>query len=278
MRKLLMIFFICLFYLSTACRDQEVHTLKLGKTEICMRDVLYLEPGKDVECVTNFIRGDYVSYSKILHSLVWCNFPPNSLNDYLEGKENPFKFLEACSTNKLEEFCMATSYLARSNEVVSFYICFYDDMVNDKSVYCEQQDLASIESILYSEAREFFPSYSTFYYLPYEMLVLRASYVYGNINLGESRLEQIEKFLEFDKFYKKYIRVRANPEIEIESKKHKYSLPDMIKHDDILLKMADDLLREIRESGGNLHEDFIRFKEAIDEGDLFKAIKFEPKE
>ena len=32
---------------------------------------------------------------------------------------------------------------------------------------------------------------------------------------------------------------------------------------------------EINESGGNVHEDFIRFKEAIDEGDLFKAIKYQ---
>ena len=53
-------------------------------------------------------------------------------------------------------------------------------------------------------------------------------------------------------------------------------LPDRYSNDQG--KMADDLLREIDESGGNVHEDFIRFKEAIAEGNLFKAIKFVPNE
>ncbi len=358
MKKLLVSLFVFVLYNVNSCRIPETCSVKFSDTTIKLHDIQRLLNGKELECVSNFIKGDYERFSNDLNLCV--NLGYSSAEEY---ENTTFEELQSKMRRlKVGHFCT-------EGLVVSTYFGMYGLMLSE--IGGAENHLITPEVIINSKGRDFVSHCWPFFAdtLPYEMLLLRTAYTYGNVALGNCGLKLVEKFLDFKTFYEtwydrlkelenrteierhtemalfidKWIEenksslleqckyetalefadeVKRNKEIisvpsydlkskiftreyeknsSLRSLQYKYSISGFnkawtkyaektlkkeswwiygcdvfpYKHNDDLLAMAESLRKTIQNSGGNVHEDFINFKKAVDDGKLFEAIGYE---
>lgn len=211
MRKILLILFVFVFPDINSCRSPEICTLKLGNTELQFRDMQYFQPG-EFSCITNFVKGNYAEFSNDLN---WCvNVVFSNTHEYKSASgnqinKNAIKF-------KLGEFSISTI-------AVNSYFGLYDIMLSDIVTPQQNDNMIIPEVIINSEVRhdikECFPHYVG--YLPYELLLLRAAYVCGDISMGRERFKSIKEFVDLKSFFEKW-QDREN-EIDSNAERERYS-------------------------------------------------------